>query len=61
MTGGRVSENRENFWPTDIVDEASPSGAPLLRSPLFRAAVGNHDIAARNLENYPDGLDDFVS
>ena len=54
---GRVSEYREKFWPVYNADEASPtSGAPLLRSTLFLAAPGNHDIATRDLEKYPDGL-----
>jgi hypothetical protein len=54
---GRVSEYREKYWPVYNADEASPSaGAPLLRSTLFLAAPGNHDIATRDLEKYPDGL-----
>jgi hypothetical protein len=35
-------------------------GAPLLRSTLFLAAPGNHDIATRDLEKYPDGLAYFL-
>jgi 3',5'-cyclic AMP phosphodiesterase CpdA len=58
---GRVSEYREKFWPVYNADEASPSvGAPLLRSILFLAAPGNHDIATRDLEEYPDGLAYFL-
>ena len=54
---GRVSEYRDNFWPVYNADEASPSvGVPLLRSTLFIAAPGNHDIANRDLEKFPDGL-----
>jgi hypothetical protein len=54
---GRISEYRDKFWPVYNADEASPSqGAPLLRSTLFLAAPGNHDIATRDLEKYPDGL-----
>jgi hypothetical protein len=54
---GRATEYRENFWPVYNADAASPgTGAPLLRSTLFTAAPGNHDIANRNLERYPDGL-----
>ena len=36
------------------------SGAPLLRSSLFVAAPGNHDIATRDLGQYPDGLAYFL-
>ncbi|MFI5457983.1 MAG: metallophosphoesterase [Isosphaerales bacterium] len=58
---GRISEYRENFWPVYNADQASPSvGAPLLRSTLFVAAPGNHDIATRDLERYPDGLAYFL-
>ena len=58
---GRVSEYREKFWPIYNADEASPSqGAPLLRSTLFLAAPGNHDIATRDLGKYPDGLAYFL-
>jgi hypothetical protein len=54
---GRISEYREKFWPVYNADEASPSiGAPLLRSTVFLAAPGNHDIATRDLEKHPDGL-----
>jgi hypothetical protein len=58
---GRISEYRERFWPIYNADQASPSlGAPLLRSTLFLAAPGNHDIASRDLERYPDGLAYFL-
>ena len=58
---GRLSEYRDNFWPVSNADEASPGiGAPLLRSTLFVAAPGNHDIATRDLERFPDGLAYFV-
>jgi hypothetical protein len=54
---GLISEYREKFWPVYNADEASPStGAPLLRSTLFLAAPGNHDIASRDLGKTPDGL-----
>jgi hypothetical protein len=54
---GRVSEYRTNFWPIYNADEASPSaGVPLLRSTVFLAAPGNHDIATRDLGKFPDGL-----
>jgi hypothetical protein len=54
---GLISEYRTNFWPIYNTDTASPSeGAPLLRSTLFLAAPGNHDIASRDLGKTPDGL-----
>ncbi len=54
---GLVSEYRTNFWPIYNADNASPfAGAPLLRSTLFLAAPGNHDIASRDLGKTPDGL-----
>jgi hypothetical protein len=54
---GLISEYRNNFWPIYNADTASPSeGAPLLRSTLFLAAPGNHDIASRDLGKNPDGL-----
>jgi acid phosphatase type 7 len=54
---GLISEYRNNFWPVYNADTASPSeGAPLLRSTLFLAAPGNHDIASRDLGKTPDGL-----
>src|SRR5262249_1182109 len=54
---GLISEYRTNFWPVYNADTASPSeGAPLLRSTLFLAAPGNHDIASRDLGKAPDGL-----
>jgi hypothetical protein len=60
-TRGRISEYREKFWPVYNSDEASPLvGAPLLRSTLFVAAAGNHDIGSRDLGKYPDGLAYFL-
>jgi hypothetical protein len=54
---GLVSEYRLKYWPVYNAEEASPSvGAPLLRSTLFVAAAGNHDIASRDLGKTPDGL-----
>jgi acid phosphatase type 7 len=54
---GLVSEYRDKFWPVYNADEAAPTaGAPLLRSTLFVAAPGNHDIASRDLGKTPDGL-----
>ncbi len=54
---GRVSEYRERYFPVYNADEAAPTkGAPLIRSTLFVAAPGNHDIENPNLEKYPDAL-----
>ncbi len=58
---GRITEYRDKFWPIYNADEASPAqGAPLLRSTLFLAAPGNHDIGSRDLDKYPDGLAYFL-
>jgi len=58
---GRVSEYREKFWPVYNADHASPAvGAPLLRSTLFLAAPGNHDVETRDMEKCPDGLAYFL-
>jgi acid phosphatase type 7 len=54
---GRVSEYRDKFWPVYNAETASRDvGAPLLRSTLFMAAAGNHDIANRDMGKTPDGL-----
>jgi acid phosphatase type 7 len=54
---GLISEYRDKFWPIYNAERASPSdGAPLLRSTLFVAAPGNHDIASRDLGQTPDGM-----
>jgi acid phosphatase type 7 len=56
-TRGLVSEYLNRYWPVYNADESSPSiGGPLLRSTLTLAAPGNHDVASRNLERYPDSL-----
>jgi acid phosphatase type 7 len=58
---GRISEYREKFWPVYNADDASPLlGAPLLRSTVFLAAPGNHDINIRDLGAYPDALAYFL-
>jgi hypothetical protein len=58
---GRISEYRPKFYPVYNAATASPEvGAPLLRSTLFVAAPGNHDIATRDLGTYPDGLAYFL-
>lgn len=42
---GKVSEYREKYFPVYNAEEASiATGAPLIRSTLFIAAPGNHDI-----------------
>ncbi len=54
---GLASEYRDKFWPIYNADDPSPNtGAPLLRSTLFVAAPGNHDIGSRDLGKTPDGL-----
>jgi 3',5'-cyclic AMP phosphodiesterase CpdA len=54
---GQVSEYRDRYWPVYNADETSPTvGGPLLRSTLTLAAPGNHDVASRNFERYPDSL-----
>ena len=54
---GRISEYREKFFPVYNAERpAIDGGAPLLRSVLFIAAPGNHDIADRDLNKNPDGL-----
>jgi len=56
-TRGRASEYHRKFWPVYDADDASPAvGAPLLRSAPVVTAPGNHDVAARDLGQYPDGL-----
>jgi acid phosphatase type 7 len=56
-TRGRISEYRQKFYPVYNSDVASPeAGGPLLRSVLFMAAPGNHDVANRDLTTNPDGL-----
>ncbi len=58
---GRVSEYRDRYWPVYNADETSPSiGGPLLRSTLTLAAPGNHDVASRDLDRYPDALAYFL-
>ena len=58
---GRISEYLARFWPMYNADEATPSlGAPLMRSTPFLAAPGNHDVATRDLQRYPDGLAYFL-
>ncbi|MFN7918575.1 MAG: metallophosphoesterase [Bryobacteraceae bacterium] len=52
---GRISEYREKYFPIYGAAQASPeTGAPLLASTLFAASPGNHDIAEKDFEKYPD-------
>ena len=54
---GRVSEYLDHFFPVYNADAPSPdAGAPLIRSTLFVAAPGNHDLIEGDLDKYPDGL-----
>jgi 3',5'-cyclic AMP phosphodiesterase CpdA len=58
---GRISEYRTKFFPAYNAATASPqTGAPLIRSTLFVAAPGNHDILRPNLSQYPDSLAYFL-
>jgi len=54
---GLISEYSKNFWPiynAELVDACA--GAPLLRTVPFAAAIGNHDVAGRDLSRTADGL-----
>jgi len=60
---GRFSEYLTKYFPVYNADEPSAaSGAPLIRSTLFVAAPGNHDIGStnwgtgRNLNLFPDAM-----
>lgn len=56
-TRGRIREYRRRFWPIyDAAADDPSQGAPLLRSTLFIAAPGNHDLAFRDLRSNPDAL-----
>jgi Calcineurin-like phosphoesterase len=58
---GLISEYRERFYPVYNADEASATqGAPLIRSTVFLAAPGNHDLATADLDKYPDALAYFL-
>ncbi len=53
---GRMSEYRQKYFPVYNADSASPeTGAPLIRSRLSFAAVGNHDAGTSDLARDPDG------
>lgn len=53
---GLISEYNKKFWPVYNADKADTSGAPLMRSIPFIAAVGNHDADIRDLDKNPDAL-----
>ncbi|MES2003552.1 MAG: metallophosphoesterase [Bacteroidota bacterium] len=53
---GLISEYRKKFWPVYNADKADTSGAPIMRSIPFIAAVGNHDADSRDLDKTPDAL-----
>lgn len=58
---GLISEYREKYFPVYNTNEANPTtGAPLLRSTLFLAAPGNHDVSGADLATNPDGLAYFL-
>jgi acid phosphatase type 7 len=58
---GRIAEYRDRFWPVYNADVPLPStGAPLLRSRLFVAAVGNHDTGKHDLTTFADSLAYFL-
>jgi predicted phosphodiesterase len=63
---GRLSEYMHRYFPIYNSEQATPDkGAPLIRSTVFVAAAGNHDIdvmgrvVARDLDLFPDGLGYF--
>jgi 3',5'-cyclic AMP phosphodiesterase CpdA len=58
---GRISEYRTHFYPVyNAETDAAGAGAPLLRSTLTVAALGNHDVGERGplhpFATDPDGL-----
>jgi hypothetical protein len=56
-TQGRVVEYLKKFFPAYNREKPSPqTGGPLMRSTLFMAAPGNHDLILNNLDTAPDGL-----
>jgi 3',5'-cyclic AMP phosphodiesterase CpdA len=58
---GSFFEYLRHFFPIYNSDQVSPrTGAPLLRSTLFLAAAGNHDLIERDLDSCPDGLAFFL-
>ena len=60
-TRGLISEYRTKYFPIYNAASASPqTGAPLIRSTLFVAAPGNHDVLNANLTQNPDALAYFL-
>ncbi len=60
-TRGLISEYRANYFPVYNAANASPqTGAPLIRSTLFIAAPGNHDVLNANLTQNPGALAYFM-
>lgn len=54
---GRISEYRQKFFPVYNAEQpGEKTGAPLIRSTLFTASPGNHDILTTDLDAFPDGL-----
>lgn len=54
---GRISEYRHHYFNCYNADQMSAqTGAALIRSTMFVAAPGNHDIATSDLEKYPDAM-----
>jgi acid phosphatase type 7 len=53
---GLISEYKTKFWPVYNKDNADTSGAPLIRSTPFVAAIGNHDASTRDLDRFPGAL-----
>ena len=53
---GLISDYRQKFWPVYNSDKVDTTGAPLMRSIPFIAAVGNHDADSRDLDKTPDAL-----
>jgi 3',5'-cyclic AMP phosphodiesterase CpdA len=54
---GRLSEYLTRFFPVYNADQRSvETGAPMLRSSLFIAAAGNHDLSNANVDKYPDAM-----
>ncbi len=53
---GLISDYNKKFWPVYNNDKVDTTGAPLMRSIPFIAAVGNHDADSRDLDKAPDAL-----
>lgn len=53
---GLIAEYTKKFWPVYNADKTDSTGAPLMRSVPFIAAVGNHDADSRDMDKTPDAL-----